>query len=146
MNTRKQSKNFKPRPIGAAAVQAALAAIEECRAKPPYDYQRVILCLGESPGLVPRLARHPGATLIDPSQSLSFSGPPATVIVQGVGERGPSALESIVCFINQTRGVVLILATAQEVARWQDSWPVVAAQLRRHTHIVIDFSLRAYCW
>jgi hypothetical protein len=141
MNTRKQLNNFKFPPIDAPAVQAALAAIEECRAKPAYDYQRIILCLGDSPGLGPRLARRSGAALLGPSRTLSLKRPPAAVIVQRVGERSLGVLESIVYFINRTRGVVVLLVTAEELARWHDAWPIAAAQLRRRTHVAIDLSL-----
>jgi hypothetical protein len=139
MNDNTQQKFSESHEIPSQAFEAALAAIEECRAKPPYDYQRVILCLTSRLDLGAKLATRSGATLIGPAPPLDSKRPPAVVIFANPGACDPAILESIVKFVNRTRGVVVLTVTEQEVADWHEHWQVTAAQIRRRTHITIDF-------
>jgi hypothetical protein len=139
MNDKKQPKKLESHAVDAEAFGALMAAIEECRAKPSYDYQRIILCLTTRPDLGPKLARRSGAALIGPAPPLSSKRASPALIVERAQDCSREMLESIVLFVNRTRGVVVLLATARALARWHDGWRIPAAQIRRRTHITIEF-------
>jgi hypothetical protein len=139
MNKKKQTKNLGPRGNDAKALEAVIGGIEECRAKPPYDYQRIIICHTNSPSLGPELARRSGAALAGPVCPLDLKCAPAVVIVEKAGDCSPEMLESIVIFINRTRGVVVLLAAAETFAGWRVRWRIPADQIRRRTHLTIQF-------
>jgi hypothetical protein len=61
------------------------------------------------------------------------------VVVENAGQCSLETLESIVVFVNRTRGVVVLLATAQSFDKWHDRWRIVADQIRRRTHLTIVF-------
>ncbi len=139
MNKKKQTKNSGPRGSGAEAFEAVMSAIEECRRKPPYDYQRIIICHSNNPDLGPELARRSGAALVGAAEPLESRLPFAVLIVDNAGDCNVEALESIVAFVNRTRGVAVLLAPGQGFARWHDRWRIQADQIRRRTHLAIQF-------
>ncbi len=63
----------------------------------------------------------------------------AVLDVKKAGNCGREMLESIVVFVNRTPGVVVVLAMGQSLTRCHDRWPIAAAQLRRRTHLTIEF-------
>src|SRR5580704_16078612 len=122
MNKKNQQKNSRFPKNDAKAFKAAIAAIEECRNKPSYDYQRIIICQSNRAGLGPMLARHSGGTLVE-AASVSYSANVSDVLIVGnAGDCGMNALESIVFLVNQTRGVVVLVADALTVDSWRDQW------------------------
>jgi hypothetical protein len=139
MSKDKQLKTFEPPAIDGGAFEAALGAIQECRAKPSYDYQRIIICFSRKPDLGLKLARRSGAALIGPGPPLSSKRRSAGVVVSRAWDSSLEMLESIVFFVNRTRGVVVLVVTRRALAGWHDRWPIAAAQIRRRTHIAIDF-------
>jgi hypothetical protein len=140
MKTKKQSKNLDPPAGGSEAFEDLVFAIEECLAKPSYDYQRIIICHTRSPTLGPQLARRSGAALVGPARPLDSNCASALVIVEKAANCSLEMLESIVVFVNRTRGVVVLLTTPATFTRWHDRWRIVAAQIRRRTHLTIDFN------
>lgn len=138
MNTKKQQKTLAPPAIDPEAFAASLRAIEECRARPPYDYQRIVICLTNSPDLGPRLARRSGAVLTGPARPLDSRLGAAVVVVERAGDCGREMLESIVNYVNRTRGVVVLLVTRQSFTRWHDRWRIPAAQIRRRTRLTVE--------
>jgi hypothetical protein len=133
------NQKFDPPARDAEAFEAAMRAIEECRAKPSYDYQRVIICHTNNPDLGPKLARRSGAALAGPALPLDSKCALAVILIEKAGDCSLEMLESIVFFVNRTRGVVVLTATGQSFVRWRERWPIPAAQIRRRTHITIEF-------
>jgi len=132
-------KTFAPHENEASALAAIISEIEECRGKPPYDYQRIIVCLTKSRDLARKLARRSGAALIGPARPVSSKCATPVIVVDRAGECSLETLESFVFFVNRTRGVVVLLVTGRGLVRWHERWGDVAAQLRRRTHLTIEY-------
>jgi hypothetical protein len=145
MNEKKQPKNLGPPGNDAEAFEALIGAIEECRAKPSYDYQRIIICHANSPDLGRRLARRSGAALAGPGRPLDSNHALAVLVVEKAGDCSLEMLESIVHFVNRTRGVLVLLAPAESFTKWHDRWRSPAAQIRRRTHITIESARKPSC-
>jgi len=139
MNNMTQQNNLHPPEDDAGTFEALIGAIEECRAKPSYDYQRIIICHTNSPKLGPKLARRSGAALVGHARPLDSRCATPVLVIEKAGDCSLEMLESIVFFVNRTRGVVVLLATGQSFTRWHDRWRIPAAQLRRRTHLTIEF-------
>jgi hypothetical protein len=138
MNKKNQQKTNVPRGIGAEAFDALIGAIEECRGKPPYDYQRIIMCRTNSPKLGAKLARRSGAARVGPGRPLDSTRAVSVLVVENVEECGVEMLESILCFVNRTRGVVVLLASGQGFTRWRDPWRSAGARICRRIHLTIE--------
>jgi hypothetical protein len=139
MNKKNQQKNSRSPKNDAKAFKAAIAAIEECRNKPSYDYQRIILCQSNRAGLGLMLARHSGGTLVEAARVSYWANVSDVLIIENAGDCGPDALESIVFLVNQTRGVVVLVAGAQGVDSLRDQWREISARIQRRTHLTIEF-------
>jgi hypothetical protein len=113
-------------------------AVDECRAKPPNDYQRIIICLTAGPRLGSELARRCGAVLNGPGLPLDSKSDSAVIVVEEAERCSREMLESIVFFVNRTRGVVALLAAMGSLAKWRARWRIQADQIRRRTHIIIQ--------
>jgi hypothetical protein len=141
MKNKNQPQNSRPRENeqNAGAFEALIGAIGECRAKPPYDYQRIIICYTNSPDLGRRVARRCGAARAEAASLLKAKRCRSVFIIDKADGGVEEALESIVCFVNQTRGVVVLLTNARKFSSWHDPLPGTAAKIRRRTHIKIRF-------
>jgi hypothetical protein len=121
------------------AFKALFEAVGECCAKPAFDYQRIIVCL--TPGPIPGAVLRCGAVLANPDGQLESEGSSSVVVV--VEEEKDwtwKMLETIVRFINCTRGVVVLMAAAESIFRWHDLWRVQFDQIRRRIHVTIEFN------
>ena len=50
-------------------------------------------------------------------------------------------LDTIVQYINRTRGVVVLMAAADSLAKWHGAFQFQADQIRRRTHMTIEFDM-----
>ena len=141
MKSKTQPKSFPPNKKDARAFKATLVAIEECLAKPAYDYQRIIICHSTRPELGPALALCSGAVQADPADLAHSGRTPSVLVVENAGHWNAKRLQSIVYLVNQTRNVVVILASVRCVTKWQERHREISAQIRRRTHITIEFAI-----
>lgn len=106
------------------SMAAVFHAVQECRAKPPGDPQRIIVLLAPSgfglPLLYCQLLRRRGA-----------------VIVQA-GQLDRKRLGFLKLLAHRTRVVPLLLASAAAWCRWNRRRILEAAQIRRRTHLVVE--------
>jgi hypothetical protein len=116
-----------------------IGLIEECRTKPSFDYQRIIICHTNSPNLGQRLSRRLGVPLGAPGRPLRSKRAAAVVVIDKPGDCAAELLESVVLFVNRRRGVVVLLSNGQDFDAWPAQWLGPAAQIRRRTHITIEF-------
>ncbi len=100
-----------------AAVEAVLSAVQECRAKPLGDPQRIVVLLAPSGFGLPPLFR----------QALRRSG--AILVPAGAMDR--NRVRFIKLLAHRTRVVPLLLANFEDWRRWNRRQPLVAAQIRR---------------
>jgi hypothetical protein len=113
----------------AMSLAAVFRAVRECRAKLPGDPQRIIVLLAPPEFGLPRhycdLLQHRGAVLV----------------------HGESLDKSRVGFLkllaHRTRCVPLLLANAGVWRRWSRRRTLEAAQIRRRTHLVVEFQAPA---
>lgn len=121
------------------AFDALIGLIEECRAKPSFDYQRIIICHTNSPDLGQRLARRLGVPLAGPGRPLRSKRAVVVVVMDKPGDCAVELLESVVFFVNRARGVVVLISSGQEFDTWPAQWLGPAAQIRRRTHVTVEF-------
>ncbi|HEX4122331.1 MAG TPA: hypothetical protein VH619_17075 [Verrucomicrobiae bacterium] len=143
MNKNIQSKNETPKnPVSPSknteAIKALFEALGECCAKPAYDYQRIIVCLTRASS---RVTAQCGAVFANPLRGLDPRGDTALVVVDKEEDWSSKMLDTVVQFVNQTRGVVVLMAAAESLARWHEVWRLQADQIRRRTHITIEFDM-----
>jgi hypothetical protein len=136
MKTKTQLKSSHSNKKDARAFKAALVAIEECLAKPAYDYQRIIICHSNRPELGPALALCSGAVQAGPGGLT-----PSALIVENAGNWDAKKLQSLVYLVNQNRSVIVLLASVRHVAKWQKDHREVSAQIRRRTHSTLEFEI-----
>jgi hypothetical protein len=113
----------------AKSLVAVFRGIQECRAKLPGDPQRIIVLLAPPEFGLPRLycdlLRQRGAVLV----------------------KAASLDKSRVGFLkrlaHRTRCVPLLLANAGVWRRWNRRRTLEAAQIRRRTHLVVEFKAPA---
>lgn len=131
----------------------ALRAVKECRAKPPHDFQRLILILAPADRsraqFAAALAKR-NRTVVTTVQTIAhqlhledrlrLSSPTQRpVIVIDHGELVTrKTIEFLKSLINLTPVVIVLLATAACYYRWRQSWPVEAGRLHRRTHTVLE--------
>jgi len=105
---------------------AVLIAVQECRAKPLGDPQRIIVMLAPIgfglPPLYRQELRHRGAVMV-PAGALDIN-----------------RVRFLKLLANRTRVVPLLLASYEDWRRWNRSRPLTAAQIRRRTHVVVELS------
>jgi hypothetical protein len=106
------------------SLAAVFRAVQECRAKPPGDPQRIIVLLAPSdfglPQLYCDLLRHRGAVLVQ------------------AGSMDKGGLGFLKLLAHRTRLVPLLLASAGVWRRWNQRRTFEAAQIRRRTHLVVE--------
>jgi hypothetical protein len=106
------------------SLEAVFQAVQECRAKPAGDPQRIIVLLGPSgfglPMLYCELLRRRGA-----------------VIVQA-GRLDQKRLGFLKLLAHRTRVVPLLLASAAAWRHWTRRRILDAALIRRRTHLVVE--------
>jgi hypothetical protein len=106
------------------SLASVFQAVQECRAKPDGDPQRIIVLLAPSgfglPLLYCELLRRRGA-----------------VLVQG-GQLDKRCLGFIKLLAHRTRVVPLLLASATAWRRWTRRRTLEAALIRRRTHLIVE--------
>jgi len=106
------------------SLAAVFRAVQECRAKPPGDPQRIIVVLAPSgfglPLLYCELLRRRGAVFV-----------PA-------GQLDQKRLGFLKLLAHRTRLVPLLLASAAAWRRWTRRRTLEAALIRRRTHLVVE--------
>jgi hypothetical protein len=109
------------------SLAAVFQAVQECRAKPAGDPQRIVVLLGPSgfglPLLYCELLRRRGA-----------------VIVQA-GQLDQKRLGFLKLLAHRTRVVPLLLASTASWRRWTRRRILDAAQIRRRTHLVVELDV-----
>ena len=107
------------------SLAAVFRAVQECRAKPPGDPQRIIVLLAPSefglPPLYCELLRQRGAVFVQ------------------AGSLDKGRLGFLKLLAHRTRLVPLLLASAGVWRRWNQRRTLDAAQIRRRTHLVVEF-------
>ena len=106
------------------ALAAVLSAVEECRAKPLGDPQRIIVLQAPQGFGVPRLYR----------QALRHRG----AILVPAGPMDRNRVRFLKLLAHRTRAVPVLLAGAEDWRRWNRSRPLAAAQIRRRTHLAVE--------
>lgn len=139
MKSKAQLKSSPPNKKDARAFKAAVAAIEECLAKPTYDYQRIIICHSNRPEFGPALALCSGAAQAGPADLATSARAPTVLVIENAGDWDAKTLQSIVFLVNQNRSVVVLLASVRCVTKWQHRHREVSDQIRRRTHITLEF-------
>jgi hypothetical protein len=140
MKPKTQLKSSPTNKKDAKTFKAVVAAIEECLAKPAYDYQRIIICHSNRPELGPALALCSGAAQASPL-ALPYSARSPSVFIVENADWDAKMIQSIVFLVNQTRSVVVLLASVRCVIKWQDRHREISAQIRRRTHITLHFEI-----
>ncbi len=106
------------------SLAAVFRAVQECRAKPSGDPQRIIVLLAPSgfglPLLYRELLRRRGAVLV-----------PA-------GQLDQARLGFLKFLAHRTRVVPLLMASADAWRRWCQRRTIEAAQIRRRTYLVAE--------
>jgi hypothetical protein len=106
------------------SLKAVLRAVQECRAKPLGDPQRIVVLLAPAgfglPLLHGRKLRHHGAVLV-----------PA-------GQMDKARARFLKLLAHRTRVVPLLLASAEVWRAWNRRRPLESAQIRRRTHLVVE--------
>jgi hypothetical protein len=106
------------------SLAAVFHAVQECRAKPPGDPQRIIVVLAPSdcglPLLYCELLRRRGAVILQ------------------AGSLDRKRLGFLKLLAHRTRVVPLLLASAAAWRRWTRRRTLEAAQIRRRTHLVVE--------
>jgi hypothetical protein len=106
-------------------MSAIFRAVQECRAKPSGDPQRIIVMLAPPgfalPLLYCQLLRRRGAVLLS------------------AGSMDKQRVSLLKLLANRTRLVPLVLATTEAWQRWRRRRSVDSAQIRRRTHLVVEF-------
>jgi hypothetical protein len=106
------------------SLAAVFDAVQECRAKPPGDPQRIIVLLAPSgfglPVLYCELLRRRGAVILQ------------------AGQLDQKRLGFLKLLAHRTRVVPLLLASAAAWRRWTRRRTLEAAQIRRRTHLVVE--------
>ena len=141
MKSKAQLKSSPPNKKDARAFKAAVAAIEECLGKPAYDYQRIIICHSNRSELGPALALCSGAAQANPALLTTSARAPSVLVIENAGNWDAKKLQSIVFLVNQTRSVVVILASIRCVARWQRRHREISDRIRRRTHVTLEFEI-----
>jgi hypothetical protein len=107
------------------SLAAVFRAVQECRAKPSGDPQRIIVVLAPSefglPALYCELLRQRGAVLVR------------------AGSMDKGRLGFLKLLAHRTRLVPLLLASAGVWRRWNQRRTLESAQIRRRTHLVVEF-------
>jgi len=106
------------------SLAAVFRAVQECRAKPSGDPQRIIVLLAPSafglPLLYRELLRRRGAVLVQ------------------AGQLDQARVGFLKFLAHRTRVVPLLLASAGVWRRWRRRRPIEAAQIRRRVHLVAE--------
>jgi len=103
------------------SLAAVFRAVQECRAKPPGDPQRIIILLAPAPN--------------DPD-----APPLASVVVANATPFGRQELEAITRLVNLTQAVPVLRVSEEAWRGWSRRWPRQAAQIRRRTHLLVKLS------
>jgi hypothetical protein len=107
------------------SLAAVFRAVQECRAKPAGDPQRIIVLLAPSgfglPLIYCQLLRRRGAVLVQ------------------AGQLDQKRLGFLKLLAHRTRVVPLVLASAAAWRLWTRRRTLEAAQIRRRTHLVVEF-------
>jgi len=110
--------------LNSTSLAAIFSAVEECRAKPSGDPQRIVILLAPSgfglPWLYGHLLRKRGAVLMQ------------------AGALDAKRLGFIKLLAHRTRLVPLLLASASAWRSWTRRRTLEAAQIRRRTHLVVE--------
>jgi hypothetical protein len=130
-----------------------LRAVEECRAKPAGDFQRIVVVLAPPDRARSRLcgalAQRCGATLVTAAsirqrhlleqvmRPCFYGGRPVLAIDQAE-YLGREELDTLKLLINLTPVVLVLLSTAQAYRAWDQRWPIEARQIRRRAHLVLE--------
>ena len=117
------------------AIKTLFEAVGECCAKPAYDYQRIIVCLTR------RVTAQCGAVFATPMRGPDSKGDTALVVVDKEEDWSEKTLDTIVQYVNRTRGVVVLMAAADSLAKWREAFQLQADQIRRRTHMTIEFDM-----
>jgi len=117
------------------AINALFEAVGDCCAKPAYDYQRIIVCKTH------RVTAQCGAVFASPVRGMDPRGDTALVVVDKEEDWSEKTLGTIVEYINRTRGVVVLMAAEQSLAKWREAFRIQADQIRRRTHMTIEFDM-----
>jgi hypothetical protein len=135
------------------ALRPVLRAIEECRAKAPGDFQRILVILAPPDRarsrLAGRLAKCSNTTLVTTASIRQrhllerlmrpcFEGGRPVIAIDQAEYLGGEELEALNLLINLTPAVLVLLATAQGCRTWEQRWPLEAGRIRRRTHLVLD--------
>ena len=110
--------------LNSTSLAAIFSAVEECRAKPSGDPQRIVILLAPPgfglPWLYCHLLRKRGAVLMQ------------------AGALDAKRLGFIKLLAHRTRLVPLLLASATAWRSWTRRRTLEAAQIRRRTHLVVE--------
>jgi hypothetical protein len=105
---------------------AVLRAVQECRAKPLGDPQRIIVLLAPADFGLPlscrRAFRRLGAVLLQ------------------AGQLDQNRLRFLKLLAHRTRVAPLLLASPGVWRAWNRRRPLEAAQIRRRTHAIVEFN------
>jgi hypothetical protein len=127
--------------------------VEECRAKPPDDFQRIVVILAppdrQRSRLCGALAQRCRATLLtaasirqrhllQPLVRLCLQGGRPILAIDQAEYLGREELQTLKLLINLTPAVLLLLSTAPAYRNWNQRWPIEASQIRRRTHLVLE--------
>ncbi|HEY3915741.1 MAG TPA: hypothetical protein VGN61_14735 [Verrucomicrobiae bacterium] len=134
--SKSETKNNKVSPSrNTEAIKTLFEAVGECCAKPAYDYQRIIVCLTR------KVTAQCGAVFASPQKGKDPRGDTALVVVDKEEDWSEKTLDTIVEYINRTRGVVVLMAAAESLAKWREAFRLQADQIRRRTHMTIEFDM-----
>jgi len=120
----------KIRSHNAKSMSDVLCSVQECRAKPLGDPQRIIVVLMPPGAGLPasycQALRHHGAMLV-----------PA-------GPMDPNRVRFIKLLANRTRIVPVLLASAEDWRSWRRRQPIAAAQIRRRTFMTAELKAPSF--
>jgi hypothetical protein len=108
------------------SMSAVLCGVQECRAKPLGDPQRIIVVLA-----------HPGCRLA-PSHCRALRHRGALLVPAGPMDR--NRVRFIKLLAHRTRVVPVLLARVDEWRRWNRRQPLTSAQIRRRTYLVVELT------
>jgi hypothetical protein len=108
----------KARSHHSVSLAAVLRAVNECRAKPPGDPQRIIIVL-------------------TPADGGRAAPPLPSVVVADAALFGCQELETLTRLVNRTRAIPVLRVSEEAWRRWARRWPRQTAQIRRRTHLIV---------
>ncbi|HEY3852907.1 MAG TPA: hypothetical protein VGO67_00775 [Verrucomicrobiae bacterium] len=141
MKTKTQPKSLASNTTDARTFKAVISATEESVFKPPFDYQRIIICHSNRPELAPALALCSGTIRIGPADPIPSARAPSVLVVENAGKCDAKRLQSLVFLVNQTRSVIVLVACAEAFRQLEDRHKEIWAQIRRRTHFTFEFKI-----